>query len=153
MKRIALLFVAILGIALVPVVAQNDTGVTGAGAGVFSGAATLNGIPLSGFELGKGVLIGPDGTAKGQFHALLLGTSLLGQPQNITVVGEVTSGFVNAGGSTSFGGRAKVNMGDGTPPLLNLPFVVTATTGGVQLTLDTTTLPAVTLLEGSITIE
>jgi len=152
MKRIGFLFAAMLGIALcaAPAVAQS---VTGAGAGVFSGGATLNGIPLSGLELGKGVIIAYDGTAKGQFHALLLGTSLLGQPQHIVVEGEVSNGFVNADGSTSFSGSAKVNMGDATPPLLGLPFSVTATTGGVLLTIGTTTLPAATLLEGSITIE
>lgn len=158
MKRIGLLFAAILGVASilapVPVVAQSDaTGVTGAGAGVFLAGATLNGIPLSGLELGKGVFITWDGTATGQFHAVLLGTSLLGQPQNIAVEGEVSSGSIGPDGSATFSGSATVDMGDDMLPLRGVPFTVTATTESLEVVLGTSTLPPATLVAGSITIE
>jgi hypothetical protein len=158
MKKISFLFAAILGIACVqtttPLLALGDTiGVSGAAEGTFPAGTSLSGIALRGLQLGQGMFIAQDGTAKGQFYVLLLGTSPLGQPQNITVEGEVSNGLVNSNGSVSFGGRATVDMGNGTLPLLDVPFSVTAGTSGVQLTLGTITLPSVAMPAGSITIE
>ena len=58
----------------------------------------------------------------GEFQAVLLGTSPLGTPQNVTVEGEVQSGAVGADGSATFSGTATVDMGDGTPALPDVPF-------------------------------
>ena len=90
MKRLGLILATVLtiGTALLsaPVIGQNiDTGVTGAGAGIFPEGATFHGVRLSGFQLGQGILIASDGTATGDFHVVLLGTSLLGQRQDIVV--------------------------------------------------------------------
>ena len=80
----------------------------------FPNGATFNGVPLRGLTLGQGMFIAPAGSATGQFQAVLLGSSLLGTPQNITVEGEVSSGSVAADGSATFSGTATVDMGDGT---------------------------------------
>src|SRR5688572_10299646 len=40
----------------------------------------------------------PDGTALGQFHAVLRGTSLLGQAQDVVVEGEVSGGAAQGDG-------------------------------------------------------
>ena len=158
MKRLAFLLTAILVMTSVvpapPVVAQNsETGVTGAGAGIFPGGATFNGIPLNGLNFGKGIFISGDGSATGEFQTTLLGTSLLGQPQNIAVEGKVSNGSVAYDGSVTFSGLSTVNMGDGTLPLTGVPFTVTATTGGLLLILNGTTLPTATVSAGSITIK
>lgn len=151
--RAAVLTVAI-ALAATPVLAQSDeAGVTGAGEGIFTELATFNGVALSGLELGKGLFIASDGTAMGEFHAVLLGTSLLDQPQDIAVEGEVSTGFVAADGSAIFSGSATVDMGGGTLPLLGVPFTVTASPDGLQLILDVTNLPPAALAAGSITIE
>jgi len=106
---------------------------------------------------GGGVIDVPGGKANfgfvAQLQAVLLGTSLLGRPQNINVVGRASSGSLNADGSAVFAGLCTVDMGDGTPPLIGLPFSVTATTESLRLILGTTPLPAATLTAGSITIQ
>jgi hypothetical protein len=155
MKRLITLCAATLVIAwsTLPAVAQTETIVVGAGEGAFPGGAALFGIPLSGLEFAKGVTIDGSGAATGQFQTLLLGTSLLGQPRNITVEGEASSGTVNADGSATFGGISTVDLGDGSLPLLNVPFSVTVTNQGLRLTIGATTLPAATLTEGRITIQ
>jgi hypothetical protein len=148
---------AMLGLASVllpaPIAAQAaEVRVTGAGEAAFPSGAAFNGVSLRGLELGQGVLIAPDGSASGHFHATLSGTSFLGLPQAIIVEGKVNQGSVESGG-VSFNGIATVDIGDGTAPLLDVAFYVTASTGTVQLVLGGTTLPAATLTGGSITIE
>jgi hypothetical protein len=156
MKRL-LVAAAILVVALalwpVPAPAQSETAVTGAGEGLFAGSAVLHSVRLQSLEFGQGVVILQGGSAVGDFQSLLLGTSLLGQPQTLTVEGKVNSGSVKADGSVIFGGTATVDLGTGTPPLTGIPFSVTATTQGLRLRISTTTLPAGTLTAGSITIE
>ena len=126
---------------------------TGAGAGLLAGSAVLYSVRLQSLEFGQGVILQEDGSAIGDFQSLLLGTSLLGQPQTLTVEGTVSSGSVRADGSVIFGGTATVDLGLGTPPLRGIPFSVTATTQGLRLRMSTTTLPTGTLTAGSITIE
>jgi hypothetical protein len=155
MKRHAIptiMSVLTLAIILLPAsVFGQDTGVVGAGAGTFPANTALSGVSLSGLKFGMGVLIPGDTTALGQFHATLLGTSILGQPQNIEVEGDATSGTLDIG-SRTFSGTATVDMGDGTPPLTSVPFTVTATATGLVLILGTTNLPAATLSAGNIAI-
>lgn len=147
--------VAIVGLAITlasgAAVAQGDgTSVSGAGELAFPDGATFGGVSLSGLEAGAGVLIEPDGSATGQFFALLAGTSLLG-PEEIEVDGKVSGGSSGPDGSVTFAGMATVDMGDGSVPL-DLPFSVTATAEALLMTLGTSTLPAAALTEGSITI-
>jgi hypothetical protein len=157
MKRLICGFIVVLGLVpLAParVIADAETSsVTGAGEGLFGGAATMAGVNLDGLQLGTGVFINPGGTATGAFHVVLLGSSLLGEPQEIAVDGKVSAGSVPAYGFATFSGAAMVNMGDGSVPILGVPFTVTASTGSLQLILGTTDLPPATLSAGSITIE
>jgi hypothetical protein len=158
MKRHTILVtmsVLLLAIILLPasVFGQGTPGVTGAGASAFPNGATFGGVALSGLQFGMGVFIPGDGSATGQFQATLLGTSVLGQPQEIEVEGNAANGTINVNGSRTFTGTATVNMGDGTPPLTNVPFTVTATSTSLVIILNGTTLPAATLTAGSITIQ
>ena len=157
MTRLGFLLTAMLGLASnvvapVPAAAQ-DTGVTGAAEAAFPNGATFNGISLKGLTLGQGMFIAPGGSATGQFQAVLLGTSLLGAAQNITVEGEVSGGSVGADGSATFSGTATVDMGDGTLPLPGVPFTVTASAGSLGLILNAVALPTATVTAGSITIK
>jgi len=155
MMRLRFVLTGLLGLAVfaVPVAAQNvAAGVTGAGEASFSGYANFSGVTLNGLELGQGLFIAQDGSAKGQFHAVLRGTSLLGQPQDITVEGQVSGGSVVGNGSVRFSGQATVTMGNGTLPVPGVPFVVTASTTSLGLVLNTTALPTATLTTGTITI-
>ena len=157
MTRLGFLSAAILGLATVmapgSVAAQDAAGVSGAAEATLPDGARFNGIPLRGLTLGQGLFIAPDGSATGQFQAVLLGTSLLGAAQNITVEGEVGGGSVGADGSATFSGTATVDMGDGTLPLPGVPFTVTASAGSLGLILNAVALPTATVTAGSITIK
>jgi hypothetical protein len=159
MKRFAIVLLAAL-LVVAPASAQpasatqGETDVTGAGDGVFPSGAALAGVSLSGSQFGIGVIVYADGFALGEFQSLLLGTSLLGTPQNISVDGKVSTGVVNAGGSVTFAGTCTLDMGDGTLPSFGVPFSVTLTSGGAMtLAIGATTLPTQTLSAGSVTIE
>src|SRR5437879_3797482 len=157
MTRLGFLSMAMLGLASnvvapVPVAAQ-DASVTGAAEAAFPNGAAFNGVPLKGLTLGQGMFIAQDGSAMGQFQAVLQGTSPLGTPQNITVEGEVGGGSVGADGSATFSGTATVDMGDGTLALPGVPFAVTVSAGSLGLILNAVTLPTATVTAGSITIK
>ena len=66
--------------------------VTAAAKGTFPSGTTYRGVPLSGLRFGTGVEIPGDTSAAGEFQATLLGTSTGGQPQNIILEGQVSSG-------------------------------------------------------------
>jgi len=157
MTRLGVVLTAIFGfvsvLAPAAVAAQDAAGVTGAGEAVFPSGAAFNGVSLSGLTLGQGVWIAGNGTATGQFQAVLLGTSLFGAPQDVTVEGKVSGGSVAGDGSATLSGTATVDMGDGNLPLPAVPFTVTASTGSLGLILGATALPTATLTAGSITIE
>ena len=155
MKRLACVLVIVLGVVpLVSAVAETDSRrVTGSGVGVVAPGPAVYGVALNGLQLGTGVFIESDGSATGTFNAVLSGTLLPGQPQEITVDGKVSAGSVGPEGDATFTGTATVDLGDGTPPLPNVPFSVTAKVDGVVLALDSVTLPAAALPAGSVTIE
>jgi hypothetical protein len=156
MKRLGLLSMVIVGLAslMAPTsVGAQASGVTGAAEAAFPSGAAFNGVPLTSLTLGQGMFIAPDGSATGAFQVVLVGTSPLGTPQNVTVDGEVGSGSVGADGSATFSGTATVDMGDGTLALAGVPFTVTVSTGGLALTLAATALPNATVTAGSITIK
>jgi hypothetical protein len=156
MTRLGILLMAMLGLASVMTPARGaaqDAGVTGAAEAVFPNGATFNGVSLNGLTLGQGMFIAQDGSATGQFQAVLQGTTPLGTAQNITVEGEVANGSVGADGSATFSGTATVDMGDGTLPLPGVPFTVTVSSGSVGLVLDAVALPTAMVSAGSITVK
>jgi hypothetical protein len=156
MTRLGIVVAASLGLAstFAParLSAQDAAGVTGAAEATLPAGATFNGIPLKGLTVGQGIFLGQDGSATGQFQAVLRGTTLLGSPQNVVVEGEVREGSAGIGTAT-FSGTATVSMGDGTPPLAGVPFTATASAGSLGLTLNGTALPTATVSAGSITIK
>ncbi len=143
---------AALAVAPASVTGQSEgRSVAGAASGTFAPGATLGVIPVSGLELGTGVLIEPDGSAAGVFHAALHG-SVLGQPRRLTVEGKITQGSVLADGSVSFSGTGTLDLGDGTPPV-PVGFINLAVgTNSVVLSIDSATLP-VELTNGSVVVE
>jgi hypothetical protein len=156
-SRVLWVAVAIVGVAITlasgAALGQgDDTGVAGAGELSFPDGATYNGIQLSGLELGTGAAIAADGSATGRLFAVLLGTSTLGQPQEIDVDANVERGSFGSDGSATISGSATVDMGAGSVPV-DVPFTVTATTESVLLELGASLLPSATLTAGSITIE
>jgi hypothetical protein len=157
MTRIGLAVVTLLGTAsfLAPssAAAQDVGSVTGAAEATFPDGATFNGVPLRGLTLGQGLFIAQDGSATGQFHVVLLGTSPLGQAQDVIVEGEVSGGSAPGDGSVTFSGTATVDMGDGTLPLPGVPFTVTISTGSLALILNAVELPTATVTAGSITVK
>jgi len=159
MKRLVILLAAILAVTTAvpsqpvqPVAGQGGAAVvTGAGAGLFSDGAVFGGISLRSLRFGQGVLMPSDGSASGQFQATLLGTSALGQPREIAVEGEASSGYIQADGGPTFSGLCTLDMGDGTPYLPGVPFTVTAKAGAVVLTLAGTVLTA-KVTAGGVTV-
>jgi hypothetical protein len=159
MKRSRVLWVAVAIVGVSITLASgaalgqgDDTGVAGAGELSFPAGATFDGIQLSGLELGTGAAIASNGSATGRLFAVLLGTSTLGQPQQIDVDGAIDSGSIGSDGSATLSGSATMDMGPGSVPI-DVPFTVTATTESVLLKLGTSLLPSATLTAGSITIE
>ena len=157
MKRLAIVRIAVLSIVVAagaPAAAQEVT--AGAG-GLFPADATFSGVKLEGLKFGAGVTIAADGTAEGQFQATLTGASLLGVAQTIEVEGKATAGSSIAEGSATISGTCTIDMGDGTLPLVNVPFTAAITaadgTATLALTLGTTSIPAATVNEGGVTIK
>jgi hypothetical protein len=136
-------------------IAQQTSLTLGVG-GVFPAGATLNGLRLESLRSGSGLQIdGSVGT--GQFSAALTAVGLLGQTQTITIDGRVSAGSRLAVNVATFSGTCTVDMGDGTPPLAAVPFAVTVTSneseqGTIGLVLGSTSLPAATINQGSLTI-
>ena len=141
-----LLLSAILGAS--PVVAGDDeTQATGAAGGLYPPGTILDAVSISGLQTGFGVEIHPDGSALGQFAAVLIGVSPLGLEQDITIEGEGTEGSRSAANIAIYSGTASVDMGDGLPATPGVPFTVTVATdadgrGTIGLMLGLTTFPS-----------
>ena len=154
MKRFTYVCAIVLALAITtaPVGADSaDRSVTAAATGLFAAGAELGPLELQGVQLATGVFIEADGSASGTFHAVLQGSSL-GGPQEITVEGNVTGGSVDADGRATFSGIASLDLGDGTPPLANVAFSVTAASDEVVLVVDSIELTA-SLTAGALTID
>lgn len=151
MKRAAVCIVGLFAIAMLGpgvATADDDGGmIAGAGSGVFPAGAVFAGLPLSGLDFGQGVLTAPDGSGTGTFHAVLRGQTL----QVVTVEGRVNAGSV--AGLAGFSGTATVDLGDGTMPLPGVLFQVALGPDGLQLTLDGTLLPTISVSPGALAIE
>ena len=132
---------------------QSISGATGTGAGTFPANTTFSGVSISGLQFSMGVFTPGDTTAAGQVVVTLLGTTVLGQPQNIEIEGDATTGAINLDGSRTFSGTARMDMGDGTPPLAALPFTVRASLNTLLVTVGVSNLPLASLTAGSIIID
>jgi hypothetical protein len=132
-----------------PTFAGSEIQVTAAASAAFPADTAFSGIPVTRATFGLGAVVDSSGSASGDFEIVLQGTSPLGQPQDITLVGKVSAGLGNEDGSVSLTGSATLDMGDGALPL-TVPFAVVVTADGLQLTIDATALPALTVTEGSI---
>ena len=159
MKKLASLMIvvaALLAIGFVPKpgAAASESGtVTAAARCSFAQAAEFQSVSLSGIDVGTGVSIEPDGSASGPFSAVLLGHSLLGQPQQITIEGQALQGAIAPNGKAFFSGLATLNLGNGTPQLSGVPFTVATTSNSLLLTIDSTVFPTVGVTAGTISIE
>ena len=154
MKRLSIVLMSLLALLVVvgPDIAgaADDGGmIAGAGVGVFPSGAMLAGVALSSMNFGQGVLTAPDGSATGTFHAVLLAASI--PSLAVTVEGSVNAGSI--AGIATFGGTATVDLGDGSPALQGVPFQVSLSPDGLQLALDATVLPTLTLSAGAIAME
>src|SRR5438034_8662931 len=157
-SNVAAILLVMLGPLALPATAREVAvvTVTAAAKGTFPNGTTYQGVSLNGLRFGTGVEIPGDTSATGEFQGTLLGTSG-GQPQNMIIEGEVSSGSAS-GGTATFSGTCSVDKGDGTPVSMGVLFTVTITTdaegrGTIVLRLGTTTLPTATVNEGSMTIQ
>ena len=155
MKRTILISIVFGALVVAPALGQTITTV-GAG-GVFPAGTTFNGVPLNGLQSGYGIQIESTGSATGQFCTILLGVTALGAPRNIAVVGKASSGSRTAANVATFSGTCTIDMGDGSAPLLGVPFTAAITTnssdqGTIGLTLGLNTLPTATVNQGSMSI-
>jgi hypothetical protein len=159
MKKLISVILVTLGltaIAFVPnlTIAAGESGtVTAAARGSFASKAAFRSVTLSAIDVGSGVFVEPDGSATGPFSAVLAGSSLLGQAQQITVDGNALQGAIAPNGRAYFSGVATIDLGNGTPPLAGVPFNVTTTTDSLLLSLDSTALPAMRVTAGTISVE
>jgi hypothetical protein len=160
LKSAVLLTAICLGLVIgwSPPAAAQETSVTAGAGGIFPPGTTFNGVPINGLQSGYGVSIASGGSALGQFCTVLLGVNALGLQQNIVIVGQASGGSRTAANIATFSGTCSVNMGDGTPPTLGVPFTATITTdandqGGIGLVIGVTTLPSAVVNVGSMTIK
>jgi hypothetical protein len=141
-----------------PAAFAQETTVTAAAGGIFPPATSFMGVPITGLKAGFGLELLLDGTASGQFLTVLVGVSALGSERQIVIEGQVTAGSKSAANFATFSGTCTINLGDGSPPLLSVPFIATVTAGAdgmgtLGLVLGETTLPAANVDEGSMTIQ
>ena len=145
----------LLTVTILPAVVfgQDTPGMTGAGAAALPAGTLFTGIPVSVMQFGMGTFINGDGSASGQVTVTLVGTTLLGLPTEIALEGEVTSGTINPDGSATVSGTGSLDLGNGLPPITDVPFVITATTSTVGAVINGLPLPSVPLNAGIVIIE
>lgn len=136
---------------------QDATALAGAGSGIFPSGTLFNGVPVSGLRFGDGVDMSVNGPAVGDLELTLLGTSVLGQLQLITVEATATAGFVPVCGVAEVSGVCSVDLGDGTLPITGLPFMMRHDAdpegqGSLTLVIGTTSLPPAMIDQGRISL-
>jgi hypothetical protein len=160
MKRITILLAALVvsaALGLPQVAAAAESRATAGAGGTYPSGTSFTGVTVNALQLGTGAEVNLDNSGLGQFTAVLLGISYLGQEQNIIVEGEVTGGSRTAN-VVVLSGSSTLDLGDGTPPTPGVPFTATLTSNGsglgtVGLVIGVTNLPNATLNAGSLTIE
>jgi hypothetical protein len=130
-------------------------------AGASLPAGTLfNGVAVQSLDAGLGIEA-EDGSALGQFCVVLHGvvTTPLGVTieRTITVEGKATSGLRSAPNAATVSGTCSIDMGNGTPLTLNVPFTATLAVaaddkGTIGLSIGATNLPSATVNDGTMTI-
>ena len=160
MKRRTLIFAALLlttAAGAIPAAAQSETSVTVGAGGVFPPGSTFNGIAINAIQSGFGVII-TGNVAIGEFCTVLAGATALGLERNIVIEGKATAGSRTAGNVANFSGTCSIDMGDGTPATVGVPFTAAVTVdansrGSIGLVIGLTTLPNATVNQGSMTIK
>jgi hypothetical protein len=142
-----------------PVVAAEATHVAvGAGATLPAGTS-FGGVDVTGLQIAIGAEISPDGTAGGEFAAVLLGLTIAGEVQPISVQGRVNGGTRSAANVAVVSGTATLDLGNGLPPAPDIPFVATlvrdaaTARGTLGLVIAGAELPSATLDEGGVSIQ
>ena len=127
----------------------GETIATAAGSGAYTSTPNVNGVELSGGTFGIGLrTAGPS-----DLEANLNGVQpLLGLFQQLTVTGWVTSASVN-GGTVTFSGTARLDMGDGGAALTGLPLSGSLTASGLTLTVGSWSFGTLPKADGFIAIE
>jgi hypothetical protein len=122
---------------------------TASGSGAYTSTPNVNGVEISGGTFALGLrTAGPS-----DLEANLNGVQpLLGLFQQLTLTGWVTSASVN-GGTMTFSGTARLDMGDGGAPLTNLPLSGSLTATGLTLTVGSWSFGTLPKADGFITIE
>ncbi|HEX6179365.1 MAG TPA: hypothetical protein VF057_13465 [Thermoanaerobaculia bacterium] len=138
-----------------PARAAQETIVSGGVTGLFPGGTTFSGVSLSALEGGFGLEI-ENGTALGEIYVALLGTSVAGTQQTITLTGKATAGAQTATSTATFSGTVSLDLGTGVAPT-TVPFTATVVVGAddrgtLGLVIGTTTLPNATIDTGSMTV-
>lgn len=138
--------------------AAADTSVTVGAGGIYPDGTTFLGLSINGLQAGYGLEIAEGGAALGQFCTILLGVNDLGLQQNVTIVGQATSGSRTADNVVTFSGTCSVDMGDGTAPLPGIPFTAVVATdandqGTIGLKIGDTQLPDALMNSGTMTIK
>jgi hypothetical protein len=137
--------------------ALAQTIATGGAGGTFPPATFLAGVNVKGIQVGFGADVDLGGVGRGQFCAILAGTTSLGAEQIIKIEGEVTAASQLAPNVAVLSGTATIDLGAGLPPTEGVPFTATMTTnteelGTIGLVTGLGSLPNATLNVGSLTI-
>ena len=163
MKRLSVL-VGVLTVAAAlgapgAAIAADLVQATAGAVGVYPPGTEYTGIEVNGLHLGFGAEIDPSGSALGNLSAVLIGVSALGGEQHIVIDGYVTGGSRTAVNVVVLSGTSTVDLGDGTPPLPDVPFTATVTKdfatnqGTVGIVLGVINLPNAAMGEGSLSIK
>lgn len=155
MRRIAVVIVVALALLVsdsaLQVRAAGTIAESAAGAGAFASASALLGVNLSGSTFGSGISLNSDGTVDGNLEEVLTGAdAVTGLPSTIIVDALITGGTQNADGSLTVSGTASVTTASQT--LAGVPITAVISTGGITLTVGTTTLSPQTVTAGAIFI-
>jgi hypothetical protein len=134
----------------------QETTVTAGVEGIFPPGTSFGGLPIDALQAGFGLEI-EDGSALGEFCVVLVGLSLTGIEQTITIEGKATAGAQTAPNMATFSGTCTVDLGNGTLPSVDVPFTASMATnaesqGSIGLVIGATTLPEATISGGAMTI-
>jgi len=132
--------------------ANRGATVTGVGGSAFPAGSMFNGVTLTSYRFGVGVVIVSDGTASGDLETTLLGT-YQNQPWIGSVVCKANAGSVNPSGQASFSGTCYIDMGAAQPPS-SAAFTASAQNkqNTLSLTVGSTTWQIATGTNGRITV-